>query len=199
MKKFAAIAIIASVFFALPAAAQLTATNVETHKQLSAVKDRMVAAMNRKDEAALLAELDPNVSFTAMNNETFHGIAGAKAYYAKMMVGSSRIVEDMSLSVKPDDYSTLYLDDRAAVTTGTSNAHFKLKGGREFDVPLRWTASLVNVGGQWKLASIHFSANMFENPIMAAVEHFAWWIAGAAGLLGLLIGWLLGRRRRKPA
>lgn len=199
MKIFAALAIIASAFFTLPAAAQLTATNAETHRQLSAVKDRMVAAVNSKNEAALLAELDPNVSFTAMNNETFHGIAGAKAYYAKMMVGSSRIVEDMSLSVKPDDYSTLYVDDRAAVSTGTSNAHFKLKGGREFDVPLRWTASLANVGGRWKVTSAHFSANMFDNPIMNAVERFAWWIAGGAGLLGLAIGWFLGRMRRKPA
>ena len=199
MKRFAALVVVGSLFHAMPAAAQLTATNAEVHKQLSAVKDRMVAAVNKKDEGALLAELDPTVSFTAMNNETFHGIDGARTYYNKMMVGSSRIVEDMSLSVKPDDYSTLYADDRAAVSTGTSNAHFKLKGGREFDVPLRWTASLVNAGGQWKVTSAHFSANMFDNPIMNAVESFAWWIAGGAGLMGFAIGWFVGRMRRKPA
>jgi ketosteroid isomerase-like protein len=199
MKRCAVLFLVASVALSTPAMAQLTPTNAAVHDQLSAVKDRLVAAVNKRDEAALLAELDPSVSFTAMNNETFHGTAGAKAYFDRMMVRSSRIVEDMSLSAKPDDYSILYASDSAAVSTGMSNAHFKIRGGTEFDVPLRWTATLVKNGNGWKIASAHFSANMFDNPIMNEVKRLTWWIAGGAGLIGLLVGWLLGRMRRKPA
>jgi len=188
-----------AIFFALlatPAIAQLTPTNAAVHAELSAVKDRMIAAVNRKDGPALIAELDPTIHFTAMNNETFIGIEGAKAYYQKMLVGSSRIVQDMSLTAKPDDYSLLYVDDRAAISTGSSVAHFKISNGPEFDVPLRWTATLVNREGKWKAAAVHFSANMFDNPIMNAVGRYTWWVAGGVGLVGLLLGWLIGRRKR---
>lgn len=199
MKKYAALFLFASAALSMPATAQVPPTNPAAHVELRAVKDRLVAAVNKKDEAALLAELDPKVSFTAMNNETFHGTDGAKAYFHRMLVGSSRVVEDMSLSATPDDLAILYSGDSAAVATGTSNAHFKIMGRKEFDVPLRWTATLVKNDNGWKVASAHFSANMFDNPIMNEIKHLTWWIAGGVGLLGLLIGWLLGRMRRKPA
>jgi ketosteroid isomerase-like protein len=175
------------------------AANEEMHVQLRALKDRLVSAVNKKDEASLVAELDKDVWFTAMNNETFHGLDGAKKYYAKMLVGSSRIVENMSLTATPDDLAVLYADGKTAVSTGASNAHFKMMGGSEFDVPLRWTATLVNNGGKWAVASAHFSANMFENPIMTALERFSYWLAGGLGLAGLVLGWMLGRARRKTA
>jgi hypothetical protein len=171
----------------------------QTHQQLRALKDRLVAAVNTRNEAALVAELDTNIWFTAMNNETFHGLGGAKAYFTRMMVGSGRVVDSMSLAATPDTLSILYADSRAAVSTGTVTAHFRLTGGSEFDVPLRWTTMLVNDGQQWRVASAHFSANMFDNPILGAFRKLSYAIAGGLALVGLLIGWLLGRRSRRAA
>jgi ketosteroid isomerase-like protein len=194
-----------SVAFASPAAAQSVATesppkavasDSETHQELRALKDRLVAAVNNRDEKALVAELNPGIWFTAMNNETFHGLDGARQYYSKMLVGSNRILDEMSLTATPDDLSVLYADARVAVSTGTSNAHFKLRGGSEFDVPLRWSATLVKDGDKWTVASAHFSANIFDNPLVNPVKTFAYWVAGIGALLGLLIGWLIGRRRK---
>jgi glutamine synthetase adenylyltransferase len=48
------------------------------HVELRALKDRAVAAVNKRDSDRLMKELDPNISFTAMNNEVVHGIAEAK-------------------------------------------------------------------------------------------------------------------------
>ena len=166
------------------------------HGDLRALKDRLVAAINQRNEAALLAELGRNVRVTTMDNRLSVGPDGASAYYREMMVGSNRIVEDMSLSATPDDLSILYADGRIAVATGTSDAHMELAGGQSLDVPLRWTATLDNQDGQWKVAAAHFSANMFDNPIMGGVQNLAYWLAGGAGLIGLLLGWLIGRRRK---
>lgn len=174
-------------------------TAEQTHQDLRALKDRLVAAVNQKNEAALIAELDPNVRLTTMDNRLSVGPDGASKYYREMMVGSQRVVKDMSLNATPDDLSILYADGNVALATGSANAHMDLAAGRTLDVPLRWTATLTNQSGQWKVASAHFSANMFDNPIMAGIQSLTYWIAGIAGLIGLAIGWLIGRRRRKTA
>jgi len=67
------------------------------HRELLALKDRATNAVNKRDEGALLQELDPNIAFTAMNNEIVRGTQEAKAYYERMMAGSQRLVQDMSL------------------------------------------------------------------------------------------------------
>jgi ketosteroid isomerase-like protein len=202
MKKQLAIAILGAVL-AVSAAAQTAgpptapaATVEQTHKDLRALKDRLVAAINQKSEAALLAELDPLARLTTMDNRLSVGPDGASKYYKEMMVGSQRVVKDMSLTATPDDLSVLYADGKVAVATGTADAHMELAAGRTLDVPLRWTATLNNDNGQWKVASAHFSANMFDNPIMAGLKSVSYWIAAIAGLIGLVVGWLIGRRRK---
>jgi ketosteroid isomerase-like protein len=170
------------------------------HVELRALKDRAVAAVNKRDPDALMRELDPTIAFTAMNNEVVHGIAEAKAYYQKMLVGAARIVEDMSLTAEPDRPADIYENGTVAVATGTSNAHFKLAVGTEFDVPLRWTATLRRANDKWAIAGMHFSANMFQNPILSALERSIKWVGVATGLIALVLGFLLGwTLRKRPA
>jgi ketosteroid isomerase-like protein len=170
------------------------------HTELRALKDRAVAAVNKRDSDALMKELDPNIAFTAMNNEFVHGIAEAKAYYQKMLVGAARIVEDMSLTAEPDRLADIYENGTVAVATGTSNAHFKLAVGTEFDVPLRWSATLRRANDKWAIAGMHFSANMFHNPILSALERSIKWVGVVTGLVALVLGFLLGwTLRKRPA
>jgi ketosteroid isomerase-like protein len=167
------------------------------HTELRALKDRAVTAVNKRDPDALMKELDPNIAFTAMNNEVVHGIAEAKGYYQKMLVGAARIVEDMSLTAEPDRPADIYENGTVAVATGTSNAHFKLAVGTEFDVPLRWTATLRRANDKWAIAGMHFSANMFENPILSTLERSMKWIVAGAAIVALLVGFTFGRWSRK--
>jgi ketosteroid isomerase-like protein len=167
------------------------------HAELRALKDRAVAAVNKRDADALMRELDPNIAFTAMNNEVVHGITEAKAYYQKMLVGAARIVQDMSLTAEPDRPADIYANGTMAVATGTSNAHFKLAAGPEFDVPLRWSATLRRANDKWAIAGMHFSANMFENPMLSAMERSIKWIAIGTGVVAILVGFFAGRWSRR--
>jgi ketosteroid isomerase-like protein len=167
------------------------------HNELRALKDRAVAAVNKRDPDALMKELHPKIAFTAMNNEVVHGIDEAKAYYQKMLVGAARIVEDMSLTAEPDRPADIYANGTMAVATGTSNAHFKLSAGPEFDVPLRWTATLQRTNDKWAIAGMHFSANMFDNPTLSALERFIKWIAIGTAVVALLVGFFAGRWSRR--
>jgi cellobiose-specific phosphotransferase system component IIC len=58
---------------------------------------------------------------------------------------------------------------------------------------------VVKKDGVWKAASIHFSTNVLDNAILNRVRDMLWWIGGGGVLLGLVIGWLIGKRRRRPA
>lgn len=166
------------------------------HEELRGLRDRLVAAVNAKDPAAIIADVDDDILFTAMNNEVVHGKDEARAYYEKMLVGSQRIVKDMSLSVEVDDLSTLLADGDVAMAAGSSVAHFDMMVGDSFDVPLRWTATLNRTDEGWKVAAIHFSANIFDNPVSGGFQTFAYIVGGIMLLIGLILGWLIGRRRR---
>jgi ketosteroid isomerase-like protein len=187
----------------LPLAAQAQATNPEPeaaiHDELRAVKQRLVDAVNKKDADALFAEMSPDIRFTAMNNDHVHGIKDGQAYFERMLKGADKFLNDLSMTSDVDDPATLYADNRVAVATGVSNTHFDIRGGLAFDVPLRWTATLERSSGKWKLAAIHFSADVASNPFLSAATVFWKWVAVGAAVIFLVVGFLIGRIRRKKA
>jgi ketosteroid isomerase-like protein len=195
--------LIANLLHALPAAAQGDtpadpAQLAAIHTELRAVKDRLVQAVNTKNVAALMADVTPDVAFTAINNDTVVGSDKVKAYYDKMLTGSSRFLNDFSLSAEADDLSRLYANNTMAVATGRADAMLDLRAGSgmKYTLPLRWTATLSRSNGPWKLAAIHFSADLSDNPYLAALSSFWKWVAAGTGLAGLAIGYFVGRRRR---
>ncbi|MGB8814400.1 MAG: nuclear transport factor 2 family protein [Paracoccaceae bacterium] len=175
-----------------PAAAQDEAI----HDEIRAMRDRAIAAFTARDQTALLAELADAVSFTAMNNEVVQGKPAITAYYAKMMDGASGLITDISVDFQTDALATLYAGNAAAVATGTADAAFKMRAGLEFQLPLRWSATLSHDTGAWKIASMHFSANIFDNPLDSGLRQYLWLMLAAAGLVGLVLGMLIARRRR---
>jgi ketosteroid isomerase-like protein len=184
----------------MPSAFAQDAPSLETiHTELRAMKDRAADAVNKKDIGALLKEVSPAIRFTAMNNELVRGQDELRAYYGKMMEGAGKIVEDMSITGEPDDLALLFADNKMAIATGTSQAFFKIKGGLTFTVPLRWTAAMENTAGKWTIAAIQFSANVFDNPLLATTASFWKWVAAGCAAAGLALGFFIGRRRAKAA
>jgi ketosteroid isomerase-like protein len=196
--------LIAGLLYALPSVAQSNAPPSDQaqlaaiHVELRALKDRLVQAVNAKNSAALLADVTPDIAFTAINNDTVVGIDKLKAYYDKMLTGSSRFLNDFSIAAEADDLSRLYANNTMAVATGHADATLDLRAGSgmKYTLPLRWTATLSRSDGRWKLAAIHFSADLSDNPYLTALSTFWKWVAAAAALAGLAIGFFVGRRRR---
>ena len=77
---------------------------------------------------------------------------------------------------------------------------FKFFDGREIALKSRWTGTFIKEDGRWLLAALHVSANVFDNPILGlAVRKTALWTGGGAVVVGGIVGWLIGRRRRTAA
>jgi ketosteroid isomerase-like protein len=192
--------LVANLLHALPAAAQDNTPPAELaaiHTELRAVKDRLVQAVNAKNVAALMADVTPDVAFTAINNDTVVGTDKVKAYYDKMLTGSSSFLNDFSMTAEADDLSRLYANNTIAVATGRADIMLDLRGGMKYTLPVRWTTTLSRSNGPWKLAAVHFSADFSNNPYLTAVSNFWKWVAAGTGLAGLVIGFFVGRRRRR--
>ncbi|MEQ1506099.1 MAG: SgcJ/EcaC family oxidoreductase [Myxococcota bacterium] len=176
------------------------AGEAETHDALRAVKAEMERALNARDIDAIVAHSTPDVVFTAMNGDVVQGRDGVRAYFDKMMNGSAKVVESIDATFAADALSVLKGDD-TAISWGTSNAHFVLVDGEDFEVNARWSATLVRdpAGSDWQVASFHYSTGLWDNPIVAAANRWAMTagvaVAFVAGAAGAIAGFLVGRRR----
>ncbi len=60
-----------------------------------------------------------------------------------------------------------------------------------------WTTHLAKSDGNWKVTALHFSTNPFANDVVRQAGQAGGWLFAGAGLLaGLVLGWLVGRRRK---
>jgi hypothetical protein len=56
---------------------------------------------------------------------------------------------------------------------------------------------MVKIDGQWKIASLHLSSNVFTNPLLAETERMVYYAAGGGLLAGLIVMFLILRLRRR--
>ncbi len=166
------------------------------HAELRALRDGLVEAVNKKDVEALMRHLHPDVVVTWQNAEVSRKPAGVRAYLARMLDGPDRIVEEFTTSVTVDELTILH-GTTTGVSFGSSRDHFKLRAGQSFDLNSRWSATLVKLDGRWLVASFHASVNLFDNPMLTGAQRLA--LGGAAGalLLGLVVGYVVARRRAR--
>jgi ketosteroid isomerase-like protein len=165
------------------------------HNELRKLRDGLLEAMNRGDIEGQLAFLHPNVIVTWHNAEVSRGRDGVRAYLNRMLTGPSKIVEKFGATVKVDELSIIYGGD-TALAYGSAQEHFQLTHGGAFDFTGRWSATMVKEGDHWLIANLHSSDNIFDNPVANRVKSMVQWIAGGSLGLGLLFGWLIGRRKR---
>jgi ketosteroid isomerase-like protein len=183
---------------ALPALAQEPApappSDEATHNELRALRDGFLDAMNKGDVERELTYLHPNVVVTWHNAEISRGHDGVRKYVSRMLEGPNKIVDSFKADVNVDELTILYGGD-TGISFGSAVEHFAMASGKTFDLPARWSATLVKQDGRWLIASLHMSDNLFDNPMLNLGRRMAWWAGGIALLVGLGLGFFLGRRR----
>lgn len=200
MKHWRLIVVLFFLCFTVCAQAPQTATadDEASHKALRDLRDTMVNALNKGDMEALLPHLHPNIVFTAMSGEVCRGHDAVRAYFNRMMKGPGHVVESIHVNPTADRLTDLY-GGTTGVAYGSSVDHYKLTSGQEFEVNARWSATMVKENGNWQIASFQSAANVFDNPLLNKAKSTLYWGGGGAGLIGLFLGLLIGRRWGKSA
>lgn len=175
------------------------------HNELRELRTRMQAAMNARDVEALLTGVTDDVVFTTMNGDVVRGKDGIRDYFTKMMTGPDAIVDSVNTNFEADELTQLFggslgEPETAGVAFGHSKDSYVLKDGTKFDVAPRWTATMIREPDGWKVASFHYSVSMFSNPVLDKMTKSVSMLAGGAlavgAVLGLVIGFVLGRRKK---
>jgi hypothetical protein len=203
-RQLLSLALASGVIFSTPAlrAQGVTASPDDAaHQELRAIKDAVLTAFNNRDYDGFLRNLHPNVVATWQNAEVARRPEGVRAFMKKMSEGDTKQVESARASLTADEPTAFYNDKNTGVVFGDLVQDFKFADGTDVTLKSRWTATFVREDGRWLMAAVHVSANIFDNPVLGiAVKKTAMQAGIGAAVVGLVIGWLIGRTRKtKPA
>ena len=157
----------------------------------------MEASINAQDVERMVAQMHPQATVTWLNGEVSRGHDEIRAYYQRMVKGEQRILDRYVTTAKLGDHAHFFGNGEVAVADGTMEDEFFPVARGPFRLSSNWTPTAANIDGQWKVVSMHLSSNVFTNPLLAEAKAAIWYAGGGAALLGLLLGWLLGRRQRR--
>jgi ketosteroid isomerase-like protein len=172
----------------------------EIHQELRGILTTVQTAVNTGNYDAMLPVLSKDIRATTITQEVMSGHEQVSAYF-KHWFGPGGFLKKLDMTFTADALTELSPDKTWGVVRGSGMERYTLADGRQYDMPTRWTATVVKeADGKWRLRTIHFGTNFLDNPILteakrAVVKYAA--VAGGAGLvLGLLSGFLLGRRKQ---
>ena len=159
---------------------------------------RVEKAINAQDIEGIVAEMRPDCTVTWWNAEISRGHDDIRAYYGRMMKDPGRIISKYTTQAKLGAHARFIgLGGDVAVADGSMEDEFFPIVRGPFRLSSRWSATVAKTDGAWKIVNLHLSSNVFTNVLIAELGR-AVWMAGVGGLaIGLLIGWLVGRRSKR--
>lgn len=171
------------------------ADRADDHAALIELREKFTDAMNKRDFEALKPLVTDSLTVISIDNEKVTGLDELSKYWNKLFEGDQSII--MSISVAPvADEKTVFFGDNIGIAQGTSTDKFEFRKAGTRELTTRWTAVVEKDQGQWKVARIHLSANVMDNPVIDATKAFGNLKMAAGALVGFLLGALLFRRRK---
>ena len=179
--------------------APATGTGEEAdHQALRAIRDAYQEAVNGNKLELLTPFLDPEFTGVMVTGEEVAGLKGLKDYWTKIqnLMGPGG---KYAVKVNPD--RSLILGD-VALAKGTTEDRVTTDAG-DYAFGSAWTTVARKVNGQWKVLRVQGSMDPIGNPfVLAILKRASLPTAFAGGALGLaaggILGYLLGKRRRRP-
>jgi ketosteroid isomerase-like protein len=171
----------------------------EIHQELRAILTTVQSAVNSGNYDAMLPVLSKDIRATTITQETMSGPAEVSAYFKKWF-GPGGFLKKLDMTLNADALTELSPDKTWGVVRGSGVERYTLSDGRRYDMPTRWTATVVKeADGKWRLRTIHFGSNFLDNPILTEAKQAVVKYAAIAGVIGLLLGalsgFVLGRRK----
>ncbi len=196
MKKFLLAVWLVVAFTPLTSLAQ-DDPHVADREALLVILSGMEDALNARDLSGALQYLDDDIIITYQDSTVTQGLDGATEYYNRMMEGAAAIVTEFSTEAEVGAPAVFHGD--TAVAYGTTVDRYVLARGLKMTLHANWSMSAQKKDGEWKVIALHFSTDLFDNPLLNNSRRLTR-IVGVAGLVaGMLLMWVIGRVRRKRA
>jgi len=173
------------------------------HEELRGVLREVVTAMNSGQYDKMLPYLTEDVEATSITQEVMSSRADVSKYFQEWF-GPTGYMRKMEMKLDADKLTELSPDKSWGLVRGKALEHYEAKDGNLFDFVTRWTAVMVRSDdGKWRLRAIHFGTNHLDNPVLTKVQrtlvHYGIIGAIVSLIVGLALGWWIGRRSRAKA
>lgn len=155
------------------------------------------AGINAQDVERMVAQMHPAATVTWLNGEVSRGHDEIRAYYHRMVKGDQRYLNKYVTKAEVSKPARFLADGTVAVADGTAEDDFFPVNRGPFHLSSRWSATCAKVGGEWKMMTLHLSSNVFTNDLIAEAKDAVLYGTAGGAVGGLLIGWLIGRRRKR--
>ncbi len=157
------------------------------------------SSINSQSLDRMVQQMDANATVVWANGEVSRGPAEVLAYYDRMVKGKDRILTKYLTTAKLNGHARFLGDGTVAIADGTmEDEYFPVIRG-PFRLSSKWTTTAAKINGEWKIVSLHLSANVFNNVLLDEAKRALLYAAGGGLLLGAFGGWLaswaLNRRR----
>lgn len=183
---------------AAPSSSDTNSSGDANREQDHAALRKMLAdiqkGLNDRDFNAIKPYLHENVIITFLNGEMTKGISGAEGYMKKMFEGAGAILKGYSTTPTVDQAAIFY--GNIGVAAGHTLDNFKFTDNMSLELNTRWSTTVIKEDGAWKIISLHFSGNMFNNPILSSAKNSAMYFALAGLVLGILVILVMNFLRR---
>jgi len=169
------------------------ADRVLLRQMLAEIQD----GLNKRDFSAIKPHLDDKVIITFLNAELTKGISGAEAYMNRIFQGAGAVLKGYSTKATVDQPAIFYGD--TAVAAGYTIDSFKFTDGLGMDINTRWSTTVLKEGDKWKVIALHFSSNLFDNPLLNKAESSNFYFGIAGLVLGILVILVVSRLTKKKS
>lgn len=142
--------------------------------------------LNRRDIAAVKEFLHPDAVVTFQDATVAKGVDALEGYYNEKFGGASAVLDSFSTKAAVDAPAVFV--GNLAVAHGHTNDRFVFAGGKEFNLDSRWTATLRKDEGRWSVMALHFSTDLFDNPLLNMATGKLKMVGAIALGVGLLFG-----------
>lgn len=174
------------------AAAQEDEAFAAEREQLLSLLEKVETAINNKDLNSIKDSIDPQAIITFHDAKVAKGVSALEDYFEEKLGGSSAVLKDFSTTATVDAPAVFY-DGNIAIAYGHSVDNFVFATGNEFELTSRWTVTLRKDQADWKVVALHFSVNMFDNPLLNTAKNNFMAFAIIALILGMLIAFVVAR------
>lgn len=124
------------------------------------------------------------------------GAEAVKSYMQKMLTGDNPVLKSITTTAEEDTEAKIYPNDFATAHGWLKN-ELVFVGGKKMQVDGRWTTSLIKQDKQWKVATLHFSTNIFDNAVLNEAKSSLWMFTTLSFVIGLILGWLFKRTKKR--
>lgn len=163
--------------------------------QMKLILNNIIKGVNEKNVEVITPYLLPDVVVTFYDGRVAVGQAAVADYFTKMLTAKSPILTGVVIDGSEDKPATI-LNGNVAIAWGWIDNSLQFVNGSKLDVNGRWSTTMIKESDKWKIASIHFSTNIFDNALLNQAKNSLMWVGIITLIIGLIVGWFIGKKRR---